>query len=108
MKTCGLINILAVIAVSATLICSSRPSMYHNLVIEVNEQKGSDNETCLTISDSFCQSLEFITIIIVSYKIAPGTLQLCWILRYSKTYGIKLLSTTVNFSLLKEGISQAK
>ena len=54
--------------VVATLICSSRSSMYHDLVIQVSERKGSDNETCLTVPDSFCQSLEFIASYLQNYS----------------------------------------
>jgi hypothetical protein len=46
--------------VVASLFGSSRSSIYHDLVIQVSEWKGSDNKTCLIAHDSFCQSLEFI------------------------------------------------
>jgi hypothetical protein len=58
------------IVVLASPISSSRSSsgMYHDLVIQVSKQKGSDNETCLTAPDSFCQSLEFITTYLQNYS----------------------------------------
>ena len=66
MKSCKLIYTLAMVV--ATLICSSRSSMYHDLVIQISERKGSDNETCLTVPNSFCQSLEFITSHLQNYS----------------------------------------
>jgi hypothetical protein len=42
--------------------------MYHDLVIQVSEWKGSDNKTCLKAHDSFCQTLEFIATYLQNYS----------------------------------------
>ena len=64
MKLCMLIYMLAIVV--ASLICCS--SMYHDLVIQVSEQKGNDNKTCLIAPDSICQSLEFIFTYLQNYS----------------------------------------
>ena len=66
MKLCMLIYMLAIVV--ALLICSSKSSMYHDLVIQVSERKGSDNKTCLMAPDSICQSLEFIVTYLQNYS----------------------------------------
>ena len=53
----ALLNV-CILVVVLTTVCSS--PMYHDLVIQVSEYKGSDNKTCLTGPNSYCKSLEFV------------------------------------------------
>ena len=77
--------------------------MYHDLVIQVSEQKGSDNETCFTVPNSFCQSLEFIA---SNLQNCPHNITI--VLDSQVLLHHQLLLITVNFWQSKEGISQAK
>ena len=61
-------QLILIIVATVTLICSSSLSVYQDLVIQVSEHKGSDNETCFTVPNSFCQSLEFIASNLQNYS----------------------------------------